>query len=266
MIAAPVQTAFFTSPDRAEIAYRFRAGPRPFVLLHGLGHDASLWDGVVAGLPEEVGLIVPESRGHGASTLGWRPPSVDQWAADVFGILAARGIEAPAIVGLSMGGYTALAIAAAHPGFARAFALVSTSAAADDEAGRARRAAAIAMIRREGWKAFLRGQLPAYLDASRQDYPVNAARVTAMFERAGDSGLPPAIMALASRPDRRSILKSIAVPSVAIVGAADPLTPPDAARVVATGIPGARLHVLDRVAHLSALEAPREIAELIGAL
>lgn len=266
MSPAGLESSVFTTPDGADIAYRMRRGRDWLVLLHGIGCDASMWDAVVAALPTDLGLILPEARGHGASTLGWRVPSVDLWADDVVRLLRRKGIEAPAIAGLSMGGYTAFGIAAAHPGFARGFAFLSTSAAPDDEAGKQRRAAAIAMIRREGWRAYADAMIPSLLNDNRPQFPTHREHLLAMFERAGDSGLPPTLMALAARPDRRALLLTLRVPTTVIVGAVDALTPPERARAIATGIPGARLHVLDDVAHMSAMEAPHKVAGLLGSL
>ncbi len=261
-----LEHAVFTTPDGADIAYRIRRGRNPLVLLHGLGCDASMWDAVVTALPVDLGLVIPELRGHGGSTLGWRTPSVELWADDVVRLLRQKAILAPAIAGLSMGGYTVLGIAAAHPGFARALALVSTSADADDEAGKQRRAAGIAMIRREGWRAFAEAMIPSLLNDNRPQFAVHREHLFSMFERAGDSGLPSALMALASRPDRRAVLLSIRVPSIVVVGAVDALIAPDRARSLATGIPGARLHVLSDVGHMSALESPQKLAGLLAAL
>jgi len=266
MSGAGLETAVFTTPDGADLAYRIRRGRDPLVLIHGLGCDASMWDAVVASLPSDVGLVIPELRGHGASTLGWRTPSVDLWADDVVRLLRQKRIESPAIVGLSLGGYTALSIAAAHAGFARAFAFVSTSAAPDDEAGKQRRSAGIAMIRRTGWRTFADAMVPSLLNDNRPQFETHRSHLLAMFARCGDSGLPPTLMALAARPDRRALLLSIRVPSIVIVGAVDALTPPDRARALATGIPGARLHVLDDVAHMSAMESPQKVAGLLGTL
>jgi pimeloyl-ACP methyl ester carboxylesterase len=263
---APLDHSVFTTPDGADISVRSRRGGNTLVLIHGLGCDASMWDAVVAALPSDVGLVIPELRGHGDSTLGWRLPSVDVWADDVVRILRHRRIEAPAIAGLSMGGYTAFGIAASHPGFARAFAFVSTAATADDEATKHGRAAGIAMIRRDGWKAFATAMIPSLLNDNRPQFAIHRNHLLAMFERAGDSGLPPTLMALASRPDRRAMLLTIRVPAIVVVGAVDALTPPDKARALATGISGARLHVLDDVAHMSALEAPHKIAGLLVGL
>jgi len=258
--------AAFTTPDGAEIAYRIRPGRDPIVLLHGLGCDASMWDAVVASLPQDVGLVIPELRGHGASTLGWRPPSVELWADDLEGVLGLRGVEKPAIAGLSMGGYTAFAMEARHHRRARSYAFLDTTAAPDDDAGRQRRAAGIAMIRRQGWRAFATALIPKILNEKRHDFSSHRDHHMRMFDRAGDLGLTTALMALADRPDRRALLPSISVPAIVIVGAVDALTPPDQARAIAAAIPGARLHVLDDAGHMSAMETPREVAGLLASL
>jgi pimeloyl-ACP methyl ester carboxylesterase len=264
--AAAWEAAVYTADDGAEVVYRMRRGRDPLVLLHALGCDASMWDGVVASLPPDRALIVPEMRGHGGSTLGWRAPSVDQWAADVVEILRRNEIVAPAIAGLSMGGYVGLAIAAARPGLARAYGFVDTTAAPDDEGGRARRAAGCAMIRRSGWRAFADALIPSLLNDNRPRFAEHRDHLVAMLGRSGDSGLPPTLMALAGRADRRSLLPSLRVPAAVVVGSVDALTPPDASRALAAGIPGSKLHILDNVAHLSALEAPAELAALLTPL
>lgn len=261
-----LQSAVFTTPDGAEIAYKIRPGRDTFVLLHALGCDASLWTGVVAALPQDVGLLIPEMRGHGGSTLGWRTPSVELWADDVVRLMGQKAIAAPAVVGISLGGYVALSIAAAQPSLARAYGLVSTTAAPDDEAGKQRRAAAISTIRCSGWRTYFDAQVPQLLNETRMHASERKEQLTRMFARAGDTGLPPSLMALAARPDRRPLLVSIGVPTVVVVGALDEITPPDRARAIATAIGGARLHILDDTAHLSVLESPSKVAGLLGTL
>jgi len=260
------QEGEFATPDGARIAYRMRPGRDPIVLLHALGCDATMWDGVVDTLPHDMGVIVPELRGHGASTLGWRAPSVELWADDVVRVINHKRVEQPAIAGLSMGGYVAFAIEAANKGLARSYAFIDTSAAPDEDAGKQRRAAAIEQVRREGWRAYAEESVPNLLNRDDEKFTVNRSQVLRMYERAGDSGLPPTLMALAARPDRRPMLMSIAVPSIAVVGSLDTITPPDRARAIAAAIPGARLHVLDGAAHLSAIERPRKLAGLLGTL
>jgi 3-oxoadipate enol-lactonase len=258
--------AVFAAPDGAEIAYKIRPGRDPFVLLHALGCDASLWTGFVAALPPDVGLLIPEMRGHGGSTLGWRAPSVELWADDVLRLVRQKAISRPAIVGISMGGYVALSIAAAQPSLARGYGLISTTAAPDDDAGKQRRAASIATIRRDGWRAYFEEQVPHLINETRMHAAERREQLSRMFARAGDTGLPPALMALAARPDRRPLLVSLSAPTIAIVGSLDEVTPPERARALAAAIAGARLHVLDDTAHLSVLESPTKVAGLVGTL
>ena len=258
-----MREGFVSTPDGARITYRARAGRDPWILLHGLGCDATMWDGVVHALPPEVGLVVLELRGHGGSTLGWRSPSVDLWADDVLRVAGAEGLTSPALAGLSMGGYTALAVAAKSPGFARAYALIDTSASPDDDNGRLRRANGLATLRTSGWRDYAMGLLPDLLLESREDFPRHRDHLLTMFDRAREAGLVAALFALASRPDRRSLLPYLQAPCAVVVGEADRLTPVERAEEAVNALPRARLFVLPGVAHMSAMEDPRGVAEAI---
>jgi pimeloyl-ACP methyl ester carboxylesterase len=255
-----------TTADGAEISYRVRRGRDPLVLLHALGCDARMWDDVVTRLDADQGLVIPELRGHGASTLGFRVPSVATWAGDVHTVVEHERLVRPAIAGISMGGYTALAFAAAQPGKARAYGLISTSAAPDDEAGRLRRAAGVAQIQLEGWKAFAEALMPKLITLDRPGAEARRDLLLEMFERAGSAGLAAAVQALANREDSRPLLSKLGVPVRVLVGDVDVLTPPERAREIASAVPGATLRVLEGVNHLSALEAPQEISEMLARL
>jgi 3-oxoadipate enol-lactonase/4-carboxymuconolactone decarboxylase len=63
--------------------------------------------------------------------------------------------------------------------------------------------------------------------------------------------------------DLRADLGRISAPALVIGGADDPATPPDHARVIADGIAGSRLEILDEAAHLATVEQPGRIAQLL---
>ncbi len=67
------------------------------------------------------------------------------------------------------------------------------------------------------------------------------------------------IAAMDLRPD----LGRIAAPTLVVAGRQDLAIPPEHARVIADGISGARLEVLDPAAHLATVEQPGPIAELL---
>ena len=65
------------------------------------------------------------------------------------------------------------------------------------------------------------------------------------------------------RLDLRGELARIGAPTLVIAAAEDPSTPPAHAELIAAAVPGARLEVLERGAHLVAVEAPEEVGILI---
>jgi len=261
-----LETRIHRTRDGAEIAYRVREGPSPWLLLHALGCDASMWDDVIAALPEETGVVVPELRGHGGSTLGWRPPDVELMARDVIEIATRERVTRPAVAGVSMGGYVAMAVAALAPDSARAWAFVSTRARADDEEGRAGRAAGLETLRRRGWRSFAAGLMSVLLSEDHPRFPAHRERLMEMFSRAGDAGLTWTLIALANRVDRLGTLAGLHAPAIVVVGDADLLTPPDEARAIASAVPGSKLVVLPGVAHMSTVEAPRDVAAALTGL
>lgn len=85
------------------------------LLLHSLGTDRHLWDGV-APLLVGAGLrvLVPDSRGHGATAV---PMDGDQriWVDDLVGLLDEEQVSSCHLVGVSMGAAQALELALAVP-------------------------------------------------------------------------------------------------------------------------------------------------------
>ena len=95
------------------------------------------------------------------------------------------------------------------------------------------------------------------------------AQVRALAETRAQS-LMDAVAALRDRPDRTPVLASIACPTLAIVGAADQVTPPADVRQMAGGIAGARLVEIPGAGHLANIEAPaafnRALLDFLAAL
>lgn len=250
--------AIHRTSDGAQLAYRVRPGRDPWVLLHALACDSTLWDALVRALPEDIGLIIPELRGHGGSTLGWELPSVDRFAADVLEILETEKIERPGIAGVSMGGYVALAMASHRPELAREWALVSTHARAEDESGKAARAEALGLVDRQGWETWIEQVGPRWVASNKHD-----VHLKGMAGRAGDAGLTVALLALANRPDRTELLPRLTQPVLAVAGELDPITPRVRLQEIADAAPQGRLVVLPGASHLVPLDAPEACAALL---
>jgi pimeloyl-ACP methyl ester carboxylesterase len=103
------------------------AGP-PLLVLNGFAATKGDWDpAFLAALAGEHELILVDNRGMGGSSDDGHPFTVQDLAEDVESLIEALGLERPAILGWSMGGYIALAHALAHPDRASKLVLLSTS-------------------------------------------------------------------------------------------------------------------------------------------
>ncbi|MEJ7794430.1 MAG: alpha/beta fold hydrolase [Nocardioides sp.] len=85
------------------------------MLLHGLAGYALEWGATIAELRCDHRVISIEQRGHGSSTR--RPDDVSRsaYVGDVVGVLDDLDASAVPVVGQSMGGHTAMLLAAHHP-------------------------------------------------------------------------------------------------------------------------------------------------------
>lgn len=77
--------------------------------------DTGLWDSQVQDLAQRFRIIRYDQRGHGGSSPGTTAYGLDELADDIVGIWDRLGIRQSHLVGLSMGGMTALGLALRHP-------------------------------------------------------------------------------------------------------------------------------------------------------
>ena len=105
------------------------AGP-PLVLVNGYGGAAVDWDpAFVAALSGSFRVVRPDNRGMGDSPLAdGEPLTVDTMAGDVLALLDHLGIARAVVVGWSMGGFVAQALARSAPERVTAMVLMSTDA------------------------------------------------------------------------------------------------------------------------------------------
>ncbi|HEY5553499.1 MAG TPA: alpha/beta fold hydrolase, partial [Cellulomonas sp.] len=121
----------------------YRAGPRdllPVVLLHAFPLDSRMWDDVAPLVPGARTVLAVDLPVLGGSAgPGTSAPSLDDAADAVAQTLVAVGLTRAVVVGLSMGGYVALALLDRHPGLIAGLGLLDTRSTADDDDTRANR-------------------------------------------------------------------------------------------------------------------------------
>ncbi len=169
------------------------------------------------------------------------------------------------LMGLSMGGYTALEIMRQAPDRVARLGLIDTQARPDTPEQSERRRAQIT--------AAQHGRLPEVAD---QLYPLMVAPrrhedadLKALWRRMAQATGPEAFVrqqsAIMGRVDSRSDLGAIACPTLIVVGDQDALTPPERAEEMAAGIAGAQLVTIADSGHLSPVEQPNAVSEALTA-
>ena len=99
------------------------------VLLHGFSLDRRMWRPQVEFFQKHFHVVTPDARGHGLSDVPLSGYSRADRVNDLAGLVDSLGIESFHLVGLSMGGATALGFALAHQERLKSLTLVSTGAA-----------------------------------------------------------------------------------------------------------------------------------------
>lgn len=243
-------------PSGVQLAYDESGAGPPLVFIHGWPHNRSLWTAQLLGLMGQARSFAIDLRGFGESSVG--PPwSIDAFADDVAAFLGVMGIDRAVICGLSMGGYTALALLRNHPQLVRALVLTSTRATADAPEARERRMRLVDFVRERGVAALASKQLRAMVgETTLSSRPDVAEALRAVMASAPEEGVIGALIAMAERRDATDLLPGITCPAMVVSGAEDTFTTPDELARLAAAIPRARLEVIQGAGHVCAFERP----------
>ena len=229
--------------------------------VHGTGCDAGVWDDHMAALADAHAALAIDLPGHGRSAgRGFR--GMADYADFAIGLADALGWSRFVLAGHSMGGGIAITAALHHPERLAALVLIDTGARlrVAPEILRAGRAAAQSGERvatDRSW-AFAAATPQALVDRVQRLTAGTDPRVTYADWIADDTF------------DAMSRVKEIAMPTLAVCGAEDRLTPVKYHRYLEAHIPGCRLAVIEGAGHWSFHEQPeafnRVVREFLGSL
>ena len=237
-------------------------GGFPVLLLHGFPLDRTMWARQAEALAAAgYRVLAPDLRGHGKSPVGAEPATMELMAKDVARLVLGAGAGRFALVGFSMGGYVAFELWREMPQRVAGLALVDTRAEPDPPEAREGRAKTAASVRRKGTEVLAESMLPKLLTEGAPDALKEEVRRVILANP--KKGAADALLGMAERADARELLPKMDVPSLVLVGAQDPVTPPDAARAMAQALPRAELVVVEGAAHLTPVERPDEVTRAL---
>jgi pimeloyl-ACP methyl ester carboxylesterase len=212
------------------------------VLLHAFPLDSLMWEPqheVLAG--HEV--LAPDLYGFGSS--------MEEWARAILPRIDGDFV----VVGASMGGYCALALARLAPERVEALVLAGSRADPDTPERREGRAATIELIRRGGPEALWEDMRPKLFPDDADPAVVEAAGELALTQ--DPDGLVRAVEAIRDRLGSSDVVETLECPILVAGGDNDPFVPVADAEALAARARDGRIAIF-RSGHLPSLERPEE--------
>ena len=230
------------------------------VLSSSMGADLRMWDGIVDALSEHFRVVRYDTRGHGQSPVPDGPYSMDDLADDVVALLDSLGVAKAHVVGLSLGGMTAMRLAARNPERVDRLVVLCTGARLEPSSAWHDRAAT---VRAKGTPAVAEAVVarwftPEFLEKN-PDVKAACEDIVGATPAEGYASCCEVIAGM----DLRDDLAGITAPTLAIAGADDPATPPPYLEEIANGVQDGRLLVVPEAAHLAAAQQPGTITPAI---
>lgn len=223
-----------------------------------------MWRPVADTLATRYRCILYDLRGHGDSEAGNGPATMQKHAADLDRLCREADIERAVFAGVSIGGYILFEFWRQHRERFAGLVLADTRATADTEAGRAGRLQSIDDVRKHGPDPFLDTMAGKLLGAATQrNRPDRVADARAMMSKMTVGGIAAVQQGMAERPDSTQMLKTIAAPTLILVGDEDTVTPVADAEFLRANIPGAQLRVVPQAGHFAVFEQPEVAARVV---
>ena len=243
--------------------YELHGSGPALVLIPGLGYNGWMYSHMIPGLAEHFQVISIDNRGSGLSDKPAGPYTAQMLAADVIGLLDAFDLPKAHIVGHSMGGFIAQALAIDYPDRVDRLVLSATNfggphhvpitppamAVLTDVSGDP-----IARLRR----GIVISTAPGFAEANpefieswvqyRVQHPIDPAGYQAQL--AIGLGL------LSEAASFEHKLGRVTAPTLVLFGEHDAVVPPGNAELLAARLPNARVEILPNAGHVFPFETP----------
>jgi len=221
---------------------------RNVVFLPGFMCDENLWADIRFGF---IGLGQPYFGDYGTG--------------ETFAEMATSVLKsAPArfsLIGFSMGGYVAREIALQAPERVEALVLVGTSARGDDPNKTLQKEGLAKLTRRSSFRGLSRLACKTSLHPERMDNDELLDRIQAMALRVGKAAFIRQLLLF--RNDSHDKLKDIQIPTLVISARQDQLRSIEEANELASGIPDAKLAIIENCGHMIPMEQPGPFLDVI---
>ena len=230
---------------------------RSFVFVNSLGTDLRIWDELATHYADNFRTVRYDLRGHGLSDAPPAPYAIDDHVGDLAALLDTRGVRDAIIVGLSVGGMIAQALATQRPDLVRLLVLCDTAhKIGTAETWNAR----IDAVRAAGLASIADAVLERWFSAEfRRSRAADLAGYRNMLTRTPAEGYVGTCATLRDT-DLTRVTSRLTQPTLCLVGEEDGATPPALVRSLSELIPNAGFKTIPSAGHLPCIEQPKLLA------
>ncbi len=230
----------------------FGAHAQSLVFIHGSGGNSNVWAYQYAELHRRYNLVAVNLLGHGESE-GEGETDIERYVSQVKAILEVLGLRRPILIGHSMGAAIVLSFAASYPEAVSGIVSVGGSATLPVNAD-----ILDGLIKNPD----IALDLICKFSLAKENRPRLYDAIRASMTKRG-IGVLVGDMEACNKVDLTGRLKKIAVPALVVCGAQDKMTPPEASRALAGGLPSAQLAFLEGAGHMVMMEKPDEFNSVL---
>jgi pimeloyl-ACP methyl ester carboxylesterase len=231
---------------------------------HGLLFSGWMFQHQIEHLRRDYRCVTIDFRGQGNSPRAMGGYDMDTLTVDVSELLRHLQIPVVNFVGLSMGGFVGMRLAARQPESVHTLTLMDTAATAEEPANRSRYTLLSKVYRIAGIGPVRSRVAPIMLAPGNIDAPW-VDEWMAMVGRTDRAGLVKAIESVADRDPCEDEAVRIIAPTLIMVGAEDAATPEVKSRRLEELIATSSLHTIDGAGHSPPMERPEEVNVILSA-
>ena len=232
----------------------------PILFLHGYCEGSWIWESVCQTLHKEYSCLALDLPGFANGDALPDELSILSIASIIWKKLDHQKIKTCILIGHSLGGYVALAMAELRPAEVKGLMLFHSTPFADSAERKENRNKVISFVEQHGSKSFLDSFAPGLF---REPDSVVAQDFRKAIANASPEAVTYYAKAMRDRPDRTAIFKALQIPKLVLGGRFDPIISPDVCRQIQEAGGDAELLILEASAHAGMLEEPEKSLEII---
>lgn len=239
-------------------------GEKCVVLLHGYLESLMVWEDFIPHLYKQLRVVTLDLPGHGISVVNGACHTMEYLADVVADLMASLGVERYTVVGHSMGGYVALAVAEKYADRLDGVVLLSSTPNPDTDEKRENRRREIELVK-SGKKDLLARVAPeaGFAVVNRPRMKDYIADLTEQVHLTEEEGIVALLNGMIERKDQNEMLQQSAVRQLFILGKQDGYIPMEVAEAMVARHPQAEVAWLEESGHMGFLEQPEACAEAL---